>query len=94
MENGLRVSDPDQVIVTKGAMNGLYVIFRALLDQGDQVILPEPMWTEVGEYICLAGGRPMPVRLRRLPRPLWWASISWLRSVWALHSLVAKDGLA
>ncbi len=64
-ENGLRVPDADHVVVTNGGMHGLYIIFRALLEAGDEVILPDPMWTEIAENIRLAGGRPVPVRLRR-----------------------------
>jgi aspartate aminotransferase len=52
------------VVVTNGAMHGLYILFRALLDPGDEVILPDPMWTEVSENIRLAGGIPVPARLR------------------------------
>jgi aspartate aminotransferase len=63
-ENGLKVPDADHVIVTNGGMNGIYIIFRAILDPGDEVILPDPMWTEVTENIRLGGGIPVPVRLR------------------------------
>ena len=63
-ENGLKAPGPEAVVVTNGAMHGLYILFRALLDPGDEVILPDPMWTEVGENIRLAGGIPVPVRLR------------------------------
>ena len=63
-QNGLKVPDFDHVIVTNGGMHGLYIIFRALLESGDEVILPDPMWTEIAENIRLAGGRPVPVRLR------------------------------
>jgi len=63
-KNGLKIPNPDHVVVTNGGMHGLYVIFRALLEQGDEVILPDPMWTEIGENIRLAGGVPLPVRLR------------------------------
>ncbi len=62
-ENGLHVPDPDHVVVTNGGMHGLYITFRALLDPGDQVIIPDPMWTEVRENIRLAGGDPVGVRL-------------------------------
>ncbi len=62
-ENGLHVPDPDHVVVTNGGMHGLYITFRALLDPGDQVIIPDPMWTEVRENIRLAGGEPVGVRL-------------------------------
>ena len=63
-ENGLDVSNPDSVVVTNGAMHGLYILFQALLDPADEVILPDPMWTEISENIRLAGGVPVPVQLR------------------------------
>jgi aspartate aminotransferase len=63
-QNGLKVSNADHVVVTNGAMHGLYILFRALLEPGDEVILPDPMWTEIAENVRLAGGKPVPVRLR------------------------------
>jgi aspartate aminotransferase len=63
-DNGLRVATVDNVVVTNGAMHGLYIIFQALLEPGDEVILPDPMWTEIAENIRLGGGKPVPVRLR------------------------------
>ena len=63
-ENGLNVPSADNVIVTNGGMHGLYVLFRSILDAGDEVILPDPMWTEIAENIRLGGGTPIPVRLR------------------------------
>lgn len=62
-ENGLKVASADSVVVTNGAMHGLYILFRALLEPGQEVILPDPMWTEIAENIRLAGGTPVPVRL-------------------------------
>jgi len=63
-ENKLTVSSDDHIVVTNGAMHGLYILFRALLEAGDEVILPDPMWTEIAENIRLAGGKPVPVVLR------------------------------
>lgn len=51
------------VVVTNGAMNALYVVFRALLSPDDGVLIPDPMWTEIGEIVRLAGGRPVPVSI-------------------------------
>jgi len=62
-ENKLVVANDDHVVVTSGAMHGLYILFRAMLDPGDEVILPDPMWTEIAENIRLAGGKPVPVVL-------------------------------
>ena len=33
------------------------------IGQGDEVIIPDPMWTEIGENIKLARGIPVPVKL-------------------------------
>jgi aspartate aminotransferase len=57
------VTDED-IFLTNGAMHALYVVFGALLTPGDEVILPDPMWTEVGENIRLAGGVTVGVPLR------------------------------
>ncbi len=58
---GVRESD---VFVTNGAMHALFVVFGSLLDPGDEVVIPDPMWTEVAENIRLAGGVPVGVALR------------------------------
>jgi aspartate aminotransferase len=55
-DNQLPIDNPDQAVVTSGAMHALYLVFRALLHPGDEVILPDPMWTEIAENIRLGGG--------------------------------------
>jgi aspartate aminotransferase len=62
-ENGLTVPSADHLLVTNGAMHALFILFQAVLEPGDEVLLPDPMWTEVAENIKLGGGRPVPVRL-------------------------------
>lgn len=61
--NGLAATTPDDVFVTNGAMHALFVTFGTLLEPGDEVILPDPMWTEVAENVRLAGGVPVGVPL-------------------------------
>ncbi len=61
--NGLANVRSDDVFVTNGAMHALSVTFGALLSEGDEVIIPDPMWTEVAENIRLAGGVTVGVRL-------------------------------
>ncbi len=53
--NGIDAKSSD-IFVTNGAMHALYVLFASLLDPGDEVIVPDPMWTEVVENIRLARG--------------------------------------
>lgn len=60
-KNGIEGVTPHDVFITNGAMHALYVVFGTLLGPGDEVIIPDPMWTEVAENIRLAGGVPVRV---------------------------------
>jgi aspartate aminotransferase len=60
-KNGIAGVSSDDVFVTNGAMHALYVTFAALLHEEDEVIVPDPMWTEVVENVRLAGGNPVAV---------------------------------
>jgi aspartate/methionine/tyrosine aminotransferase len=62
-KNGMEGVTASDVFVTNGAMHALYVVFGVLLSEGDEVIIPDPMWTEVAENIRLAGGNPVRVRV-------------------------------
>ena len=53
--------DPSQVLVTNGGKQALYNAFGALLDPGDEVLLPAPYWTTYPESIRLAGGVPVEI---------------------------------
>lgn len=53
--------DPGQVLVTNGGKQAVYQSFAALLDPGDEVILPAPYWTTYPEAITLAEGVPVVV---------------------------------
>ena len=54
-DSGVTVSAP-QVIVTNGGKQAVYQAFQALLDEGDEVLVPSPYWTTYPEVIALAGG--------------------------------------
>ncbi|MET0989145.1 MAG: pyridoxal phosphate-dependent aminotransferase, partial [Glaciihabitans sp.] len=51
----------NQIIVTNGGKQAVYQSFAALLDDGDEVLLPAPYWTTYPEAIKLAGGVPVEV---------------------------------
>ena len=53
--------EPTQVLVTNGGKQAVYEAFAALLDPGDEVLLPAPYWTTYPESIKLAGGVPVEV---------------------------------
>jgi aspartate/methionine/tyrosine aminotransferase len=59
-DSGLRV-DAANVLVTNGGKQALSNAFAALLDPGDEVLVPAPYWVTYPEAIRLAGGVPVPV---------------------------------
>ena len=56
--NGIE-APPDQIVVTPGAMNALYSVYLALLEPGDEVLLPTPGFPNMDETVRLLGGRPV-----------------------------------
>lgn len=54
-ENGVMVG-PESIVMTCGAAGGLNVIFKTLLDPGDQVIVIRPFFVEYASYIKNHGG--------------------------------------
>jgi aspartate aminotransferase len=56
-ENGLKYT-PEQVIVNIGGKHSVYEAMQAVLDPGDEVILPVPYWVTYPETIKLAGAVP------------------------------------
>ncbi len=50
---------PDNVVITNGGKHALYAIFLALLDPGDEVLVPAPYWVSYPEQIKLADGVPV-----------------------------------
>ena len=54
---------PDQIVVTPGGMNALFSIYLALLEPGDEVLLPTPGFPNMDEMVRLVGGRAVFYRL-------------------------------
>jgi aspartate aminotransferase len=50
---------PDEVIVSCGAKHSLSNLFMALLDEGDEVVVPTPSWVSYPDMIALAGATPV-----------------------------------
>ena len=48
-----------EIIVGSGAKHVLYTLFQAILDEGDEVIVPTPYWVSYPEQVKLAGGTPV-----------------------------------
>jgi aspartate aminotransferase len=60
---GLAIT-PAQVVVSSGAKHALHNVFTAVLDEGDEVIVPTPYWVSYAELIKLAGAKPVLLETR------------------------------
>jgi aspartate aminotransferase len=61
--NGIPIDDVDEVLVTNGGIHALYVMFQALLEPGDEVVLPDPVWPPTAGHAIAAQARPVFVPL-------------------------------
>ena len=59
-DSGFQVT-AGQVLITNGGKQAVFQAFAALLDPGDEVLVPAPYWTTYPEAIQLAGGITVPV---------------------------------
>lgn len=79
--NGIEAST-DEIVVTPGAMNALYSVYVALLEPGDEVLLPTPGFPNMDETVAVLGGRPVFYRLA--------ADGGFLPDIEALETLVTE----
>jgi aspartate aminotransferase len=54
-ENGLDYA-PNQILTNNGAKHSLFNLFQAVIDEGDEVIIPAPYWVTYPELVKYAGG--------------------------------------
>ena len=50
---------PNQIIVSTGGKQSIYNLFQAVLNPGDEVIIPAPYWVSYPDMVLLAGGEPV-----------------------------------
>ena len=57
-ENGLDYA-PNQILVSCGGKQSFFNLAQALLDPGDEVVIPAPYWVSYPDMVLLAGGLPV-----------------------------------
>ncbi|MCB1734994.1 MAG: pyridoxal phosphate-dependent aminotransferase [Gammaproteobacteria bacterium] len=57
-DNGLEYA-PDQILVSSGGKQSFYNLCQALLNPGDEVIIPAPYWVSYPDMVLLADGQPI-----------------------------------
>lgn len=60
-DSGVEVDPETNILVTNGGKQAVFQSFAAVIDPGDEVLLPAPYWTTYPEAITLAGGIPVEV---------------------------------
>ena len=50
---------PEQIIISNGAKHSLMNVFMAILNEGDEVMIPAPYWLSYSEMVKIAGGVPV-----------------------------------
>lgn len=56
--------DPEDIVVSQGTSPAMLLVFGALLDPGDEVIVSDPCYPAYPNYVNFLGGVPVPVRVR------------------------------
>jgi hypothetical protein len=66
LQRKLNISyDPmTEIIVTVGGSEGIDIAFRAMLDNGDEVLIPQPSYVSYEPCVILAGGKPVIIELK------------------------------
>src|SRR5262249_52545808 len=62
--NRIPVEDDEEVLVTHGGIHGLYIVCMAVIEPGDEVLIPDPEWPPTAGNILAARGVPVGYRLR------------------------------
>ncbi len=51
----------DEILITTGVSEGIDLAFRAIINPGDEVIIPEPCYVSYKPGVIFAGGKPVPL---------------------------------
>jgi aminotransferase len=60
-DNNIPVDPETEVLVTTGGQEALYLIVQAIVNPGDEILMPDPRYTSYDGAINMAGGKVVPV---------------------------------
>ncbi len=63
-ENGIEADPATEIIATVGGMGALSLAVLAMIDSGDEVLIPDPGFVSFEAQVILAGAKPVPLPLR------------------------------
>jgi aspartate/methionine/tyrosine aminotransferase len=62
-DNRIDADPENEITVTAGGYGALFSAIHAVIDEGDEVLIPEPAWPAYKGFVKLAGGNPIPLPL-------------------------------
>ncbi len=63
-ENNIRADPETEITVTVGGFAAIFATLQAVINPGDEVIIPEPVWPSYEGLVKLAGGKPVLFQLK------------------------------
>lgn len=63
-ENNIKADPETEITVTVGGFAAIFATLQAVINQGDEVIIPEPVWPSYEGLVKLAGGKPVLFQLK------------------------------
>ncbi len=58
-ESGVNYKADEEILVSVGAMEALYLTLLCIVDEGDEVIIPAPYWINYEHMTLMCGGKPV-----------------------------------
>jgi aminotransferase len=58
-ENGIDADPEEEIVVTAGASCAVYLSIHTVIEEGDEVLIPDPTWPHYEACVKLAGGKPI-----------------------------------
>ena len=62
-KNAIPIGGPDEVMVTSGGIHGVFAVCQGLLEPGEEVLMPDPVWPPAPGNVAAAHGVSVPYRL-------------------------------
>ncbi len=63
-ENGIDADPEEEIVVTAGGSCAVYLAIQTVIEEGDEVLIPDPSWPHYEACVKLAGGRPLTYTLK------------------------------
>ncbi len=63
-ENNIKADPETDITVTVGGFAAIFSTLQAVINPGDEVVIPEPVWPSYEGHVKLAGGKPVLLRLK------------------------------